>query len=205
MKRLREFLESIAFAGLKPGAPKAPGAQFGWLGPLSRPLERFLSGGANNDPLYLTNRTTNQKVFLWALIGIPCLLLLIGIGVTTSNLLDPPEAKPVKELTAKELAAKMLPDMARDIKLPSNPDVQVMEISVQRGGAPRLAGIVHNNTSHDIAVVDLVIDLTDESGTQLGGVSGTVEKVPAHSNKNFQFPIKQKDAAFALVRDIVSR
>ena len=55
------------------------------------------------------------------------------------------------------------------------------------------------------AMVDLVIDLTDSSGSQVGGVSGSVEKIPAKSDKPFQFPIKQKDAVFALVRDISSR
>uniref|UniRef100_Q023V2 Uncharacterized protein n=1 Tax=Solibacter usitatus (strain Ellin6076) TaxID=234267 RepID=Q023V2_SOLUE len=205
MKRLREFFEKIAFAGLKPGGQKAQGTQFKWLGPLSGPIERFLSGGAQNDPLYLTNRSTNQKIRTWLLIGIPCLLLLAAIGVMTSNILDPPEAAPVKELTAKEIASKLLPNMDKEIKLTTNPDVQVVEVAVQHGGGNRLVGVVHNNTSHELGEVELVIDVTDNAGSQVGGVSGTVLKVPAKSNKEFQFPIKQKDAAFALVREIISR
>ena len=56
-----------------------------------------------------------------------------------------------------------------------------------------------------LGAVELVVDVTDNSGSQLGGVSGTVLKVPAQSNKEFQFSIKQKDAAFALIREIISR
>jgi hypothetical protein len=80
----------------------------------------------------------------------------------------------------------------------------VIEIAVQHGGSPRLAGVVHNNTSHEIETVEVVIDLTDNAGSQVGGVSGTIAKIPAKSNKEFQFPIKQKDAVFALVRNIAS-
>jgi hypothetical protein len=205
MKRLRDYFERIAFAGLKPGEQRAQQRQLKWLGPLSGPIERYLSGGAQSDPLYLTNRSTNQKIRSWLLIGIPSLLLVVAIGIATSNIIDPPEAKPQKELTAKEIASKLLPGMDKEIKLTTNPDVQVVEIAVQHHGGTRLVGVVHNNTSHEIGTVELVIDVTDTTGSQVGGVSGTVLKVPAQSNKEFQFSIKQKDAAFALIREIISR
>ncbi len=204
MKGLRAFLERIAFAGLKPDGGKPLGPQAKKPGGLSAAIERFLAKGASSDPLYLSNRSTNEKMRSWALVGIPCLVLVIAIGVAT-NFLDPPEAKPLKELSAKEVAAKMLPNMQQDFKLASNTDVQVTEIAVQHVGGDRLTGIVHNSTDREIRIVDLIIDLTDTSGSQVGGVSGSVEKIPAKSNKQFQFPIKQKDAAIALVRDISSR
>ena len=65
MKQIREFLESIAFAGLKPGGQTAPKRQLPWLGPLR---DRLLSGGpAPTDPLYLTNRTLGRKLLSWSL------------------------------------------------------------------------------------------------------------------------------------------
>jgi hypothetical protein len=204
MKRLREFLESIVFAGLKPGGQKTESRSLKWLGPLSGPIERLLSGSAPSDPLYLTNRSTGQKVRSWLLIGIPCLVLVAGVGIALSNLLDPPEVKPQKELTAKEVAAKLLPNMDKEIKLATNPDIQVVEVAVRHDGGSRLAGVVHNNSAHEVATVELVVDLTDTTGSQVGGISGTVSNVPANSNKSFVFPIRQKDAAFALVRDIQS-
>jgi hypothetical protein len=35
-------------------------------------------------------------------------------------------------------------------------------------------------------------------------VNGTVEHIPASGTKEFQFPIRQRNAAFALVREIKS-
>src|ERR1017187_10871489 len=100
-KIILAFLESIVFEGMKPGAQTAPKREFAWLGPLRGPVERLLSGGpAPTDPLYLTNRTLGRKLLSWSLLGIPCLVLLAGIGKVCRSLLDPPLAKPAKELTA---------------------------------------------------------------------------------------------------------
>jgi hypothetical protein len=206
MKRLRAFLESIVYAGLKPAGQKAQGPERKWLGPLRGPVERLLSGGAApSDPLYLTNRTFGQKIRSWALIGIPCLILVVCVGLALSNLLEPPAAKPAKELTPAEVAAKILPNVAKDIQLNTNPDVQVMEVSVRQEGGARVVGVVHNNTAHEITAVGLVVDLTNSMGSQVGGVSGEVEKLPANSDKSFQIAIQQRDAAFALVREVTTR
>ena len=205
MKRLREFFESVVFAGLKPGGQKTEGTQLKWLGPLSGPVERLLSGSAPNDPLYLTNRSFGQKMRSWLLIGIPCLILVAGVGIALSNLLDPPEVKPTQELSAKEVAAKLLPNMDKEIKVATNPDIQVVEVSVQHTSGSRLVGTVRNTSTHEVASVELILDLTDTTGSQVGGVSGIIEKVPPKATKDFSFPIKQHDAAFALVREISSR
>jgi hypothetical protein len=202
MKRLREFLESIAFAGLKPGGPTAPKQELKWLGPLRGPVERLISGPAPADPLYLSNRTLSQKLKSWSLIGIPCLVLALGIGVTLSDLLDPPEAKPIKEPTPQEITAKLLPNLEKGLQSAPTPDVKVVEIRVD---SLRLVGVLKNTTTHEIAAVELVVDLTDSTGSQVGGVTGTVEKLPPSGNKEFQIPIKQRDAAFAIVREVKSR
>ena len=203
MKRIREFLESIVFAGMKPGGQTAPKQQLKWLGPLRGPVERLLSGGpAPTDPLYLTNRTLAQKLKSWSLVAIPCVVLAVGIGVTLSNVLDPPEAKPVKEPTAAEITAKLLPNLDKDIKLAPPSDVQVLEIKVD---GSRLVGVVKNTTTREIAVVELVIDLTNATGSQVGAVNAIVEKLPPSGRKDFQIPIKQRDAAFALIREVTSR
>ncbi len=206
MKRLRAFLESIVFAGLKPSGQKTQAPQLKWLGPIRGPIERFLAGGpAPSDPLYLTNRSMSKKMRSWALIAVPCLVLAIAMGIALSKILDPPEVAPAKELSAKELAAKILPNMDKDLKLASNPDVQVVEVTIRHEGGSHLKGVVKNTTTHEIAYVDLTVDLTDATGSQVGAVSGTIERVPPSSNKDFTFPIKQRDAAFALVREISSR
>src|ERR1022692_1452249 len=190
MKRIREFLESIAFAGLKPGGQTAPKRQLLWLGPLR---DRLLSGGAApTDPLYLTNRTLGRKLLSWSLVGIPCLILLAVIGIFLSNLIDPPLAKPAKELTAAEITAKLLPNMDKDFKLAPASDVQVLEA---REDGTRLIGKVKNTSTRQIAGAELVIDLTDAEGSQVGAVSVVVEKLPPSGTKDFEISIKQRNAA----------
>ncbi len=202
MKRIREFLESIVFAGMKPGGQTAPKRQLTWLGPLRGPVERLLSGGpAPSDPLYLTNRTQAQKLKFWSLIAIPCVVLALGI-VILSRSLQPPEPKLVKPLTAAEITAKLLPNLDQDIQLPPATDVQVIEIKVE---GSRLVGVVKNTTRREIAVTELVIDLTNAAGSQLGAVNGIVEKIPPSGTKDFQIAIQQRDAAFALIRNVTSR
>jgi hypothetical protein len=202
MKRIQEFLESVAFAGLKPGG-QAPKRELRWLGPLRSSVERILSGGpAPTDPLYLTNRTPGQKLKSWSLIAIPCLVLAVGVGVALSNLLDPSEAKPFKQSTRAEITSKLLPNIDKDFKLVPPSDVQVLEIKVV---GSRLVGVLKNTTAREIAVAEVVVDLTNASGSQIGAVSGIVEKLPASGNKEFQIPITQRDAAFGMVREIKSR
>lgn len=202
MKRIREFLESIVFVGLKPGSPAAPKSELWWLGPLRGPFERLLSGSAPADPLYLSNRTSSQKLKSWSLIGIPCLILALGIGVTLSDLLDPPDSAPVKEPSASEIAAKLLPHIEREFKTTPDSDVQVVEVKVE---GSHVIGVVRNTSTREVALAELVIDLTDSSGSQVGAVNATIEKIPASSEKAFQIPIKQPNAAFSLIREIKAR
>jgi hypothetical protein len=200
MKRILAFFESIVFAGMKPGAQTAPKRQAAWLGPLRGPVERLLSGGpAPTDPLYLTNRSLGRKLLSWSLVGIPCLVLLAGIGVTLSSLLDPPAPPPVKELTAAEITAKLLPNMDKDFKIAPASDVQVLEAKVE---GTRLVGKVKNTSTKEIAGAELIIDLADAEGSQVGAVSAVVGKIPPSGTRGFEISIKQRNAAAAMVREV---
>ena len=203
MKRIREFLESIAYTGLKPsGGPlAAPKKAPKWVGPLQGRVERFLAGGpAPNDPLYLTNRTTAQKVKSWSLIGVPCLILAIAIGVTL-YVLEPPEPKAVTQPTAGAITAKIVPT-DKEFKLAPATDLQVIEILVSNS---RVTGIVQNTGKREIASAELVLDLTDSSGSQVGAVNATIDKIPPSGRRDFAISVKQRDAAYALVREIITR
>jgi len=79
-KRIQQFLESVLFAGLKPGRQSAPKQE---PGPVRSYVDRFLSGGQPTDPLYLTNRTSGQKLKSWSLVAIPCLVLAVGVTLST--------------------------------------------------------------------------------------------------------------------------
>jgi len=202
MKRLRELFESIAFVGLKPSGQKTSEKSLKWLGPLARPIDRFLSGAAPNDPLYLTNRTFGQKLKSWSIIAIPCLILAVGVGVTLSNILNPPEAKQAAELTAKEISAKLLPNLDPNLKLDLNSDLEAVEVKVEHIGGSRVSGVVRNRTDHDIASAHVILDLADTNGSQVGGVEVPIQNIPAQKTKTFSHPIAQPTAAFALVREL---
>src|SRR4051812_28806547 len=58
--------------------------QFGWLGPLGRLLDRFLSSPGAADPLYMSNRTFGQKIRGFAMWGAP-ILVAAGLLIAFSG------------------------------------------------------------------------------------------------------------------------
>ena len=83
--RIKQFFESVDYAGLKPSGAKPLGAAetkpSGWLAPIQQRIERYLNKGGSSDPLYLSNRTFMQKARLWLIIGVPSAALLGGLGL----------------------------------------------------------------------------------------------------------------------------
>jgi hypothetical protein len=203
--RFREVIESIVYAGMKPGAPAAQSQRMRWLGPLRRPVERLLSGGsAPSDPLYLTNRTLGQKIRFAAAIGVPCLAVVTVMTLALSNYFVKKGPGPKPEPTARERAESILPNLG-DIRVNTNRDVDVMELRIDRTSGIALLGTAMNNTAHEIQTAELVFDLVDSSGSQLGGVSQRLEKLAPQTRLDFRLPILQKTAQFALVREVRTR
>jgi hypothetical protein len=198
---LRKFIESILFAGLKPGGAPAASPRRRWLGPLAGPLERFLSGGPPpSDPLYLSRRTPKQRFMVAAKVALPILLVAAAASwIFRSSIF--PKNPPKLDLTAPEIAAKMLPDLDK-IKIDTNRDVEVPSVGFDRAGQIALVGTVRNNTSHTIDHVEIQFEVTDENGSKLGGITASVQKLPPKSDSRFRVPIEQKNAAIALVRAI---
>ena len=203
-RRLRKFFESIAYVGLQPGAQAAPSKRARWLGPLRRPVERFLSGGpAPSDPLYLTNRTVGSKVRNAVVIGVPCLLVaggLYGVMTNSFDFGDPQPAFP--EASTAEAVSKLLPHLDPNIRIDTDRDVSVIEVRVEHTSPMALAGVVKNNTDHEIRIAQAVFDVTDQGGSQLGAVTTQIDNLKAGSTANFRLVIPQTTAAFALVREI---
>ena len=204
MKRLRQIFETIVYAGMKPGGTAAPSSGLRWLGPLRDRLERFLNGPSSSDPFYLTNRTVGQRVRLTVLICLPFALVLFGVYLAATGYFDdasqlPP---PTKELSKAEIAAKMLPDLNKDIAIESNKNVDVLDVLVQRGAASKISGTIRNNTDKAVTDVEVVFDLTDESGSRLGAVVCKVARVEAKGTAPFQLSIPQHDAAYGIVREV---
>jgi len=167
-------------------------------------IDKWISGGpAPTDPLYLTNRTWNQKIKTWSVVAVPLLILIGGVALTLSNILTP-ETKPIAEMSPAEVAAKVLPNL-KNLKIESNHSLDVMEVSIVQRGGTKMVGTVRNLTNREIATADLSCDLTDASGTQLGAVTVTIENIPPSGTKAFEIPLKQTETAFALVREISTK
>jgi hypothetical protein len=180
----------------------------------AKKVERFVSGNAVHDPLYVTNRTFGQKLRTVLLLGTPVLAVAGLIYLALSQAFDRPivaernaakvaAANKPKEHTG-EITAKILPNLQKDYTSEQSHDVEVVEASVSRSGDHVLAGKVRNNSDH-VQAADLVFDVTDDEGSQLGGVSVTVENIPARGTAAFRIPLQQRDARTALVREVKSR
>lgn len=203
IRRIREVIESIVFAGMQPGGPAIQSQRMRWLGPLRKPIERLLSGGpAPSDPLYLTNRTLWQKMKFGLVLGVPCLIVVSALVLNNYFVKKAPDAKP--SLTPAEIASRMLPNLDR-VQVETNRDVDVMEVHIDRNKGTAVTGTIMNNTSHQIHNTEIVFDLTDATGSQLGGVVQRIENLPPKLRQSFRLPVAQTAASFALVREIKTR
>jgi hypothetical protein len=183
---------------MKPAArSSAPeGAQPGGLRKL---LARLLDGRAPSDPLYLTNRTWKQKLRVGLVIGIPGVLLAGVVALGLSHLWAP-QAAPVREPTPAEIVAGLLPDLEKTVDLKPT-GAEILDLHPETGGSPKIVGMLRNITDHTISV-EFTVALTDADGSKLDEVAERMEKVPAKTTVPFQFPIREENAAIAMVRSL---
>jgi hypothetical protein len=204
-KRIKQFFESVAYAGLRPSGGKPLGhTETKKSGRLAQRIDTFLNGRRSSDPLYLSNRTSMQKARVWLLIGLPSVALLASLGLVLSGVFDPEThvAPPPAGLTNAEIAQRMLPGLGKDLHLNTQHDVDVQDVHLLHAGPTRLAGLALNQTDHVIGKVEIVFELTDKNGSRQGAVSTQLANLPAKSSVPFQFAIDQQMASFALVREV---
>jgi len=204
-KSFREAIESILFVGMKPGVPSSAPKVKRWYGPLWKPLERFLSGGAANDPLYISNRTGRQRIGFWLALAAP-FALVGGMMFAVFGFVRQREAV-VQEVTPAQRAAALLPrDLDRNFAVVNvHPDLDVLEVKVDRNGAPRLVGTVRNRTEKTLAHAEVAFDLADAAGSRVGAVSVELENVPPLGIAPFTVPVSQGSAVLAFVREVRSK
>jgi hypothetical protein len=213
-KRIKEFFERLAYAGLKPqggtrpqpalNAPQIQAPKQKGFAAFRVWVETRLTKAGPSDPLYLSNRTFGQKLRAWSIIGVPALVVLAGVGLVLVGYFNvaAPIAPPPVGLSNAEIASRMLPDLNKNMHIETQHDLDVEDVHVVAGSPVRLAGIAKNNTDHEIAKVELVFDLTDKTGSRQGAVSTELKNIASKSSVTFQFPIEQATASFALVREV---
>jgi len=176
--RFRRLIERTVFAGLRRGAPRG-----------------------ESDPLYLSNRTWSHWLVLGLKIGIPLALLAGGMAwLFESGRLAP--GPPKYELTPAQVAQQSrFPDL-RDVRVETNRDVEVLEVSIDRSGPIAVAGVIRNNTSHTIHSVEISLNVADAAGSQLSRQSAQVRNLAPQSLTRFRMPIPNPTATQAIVREI---
>jgi hypothetical protein len=213
VNRFRRFLESVAYAGLKPRTPAQESAQpdaakpeaaqtEGWRKQLRDRFEKWVNGEAPADPLYLSRRTWQQRARLAAAVAVPCLLLAGAVALALSNLYTP-QTGPPPEPTAAEIIAR-LPDINKTLEqIKVTREAEVLESKVVKGNPPQLTGSIKNLTANPLSV-SVVFDFTDQIGSRVGAAEYKIENIPANGTLPFQFPVASTHATFALVRQIKS-
>jgi hypothetical protein len=205
LKRLKQFFESLAYAGLRPsgGKPLIPAQprKPGWIG---QRLEKFLVGSGQSDPLYLSNRTFMRKAGIWFVLGVPSLILLGGLGLVLFGYFnsETPFAGPPAGISNAEISKRMLPNLDKNLHVDSQHDVDVQDVHVIHNGSVQLAGVALNKTNHIIHKAGIVFEVTDRFGSRQGAVSTQLLDLAAWSSRPFQFTIEQQTASFALVREV---
>jgi hypothetical protein len=198
-KSFRQLVERVVYAGMKPGVKPSETRRMRWLGPYRKIVERFLSGAAPDDPFYLSNRTLGERAKFWVLVSLPVVVVAGVVAWGVLGYIELRDKEPT-ELTPQQVAAEMLPDLNKPMDLNVSHDLELLEARVKQGEPNKLVGSVRNLTDKTINHTDLVFDLTDARGSRLGAVSVPLESIPAQRTVNFELPIQQRSAAFALKR-----
>jgi hypothetical protein len=200
LNRLKNFAESIVYAGMKPAVRSAEGA------PAAKPgfFARILNGPAVSDPLYFTNQTFGQKARRMLLLASPVILVLAG-GALAIKVLAPTKSKAPKPLTNAELRAKVLPEFNRPITLEANQDIEVTEVHFEHTGGNSIVGNIRNKGTHQIVEATMVFELADPANSGLGAVTVRETNLPPGTSRTFRMPIEQANATYAMVREVDTR
>lgn len=173
------------------------------LGPLGRLIDRWISGKAPSDPLYVSNRTLSQKIRTWIVVAIPCIVIGGMVALMASGYFDPMEDKGTTidpQAPTSSAANLELPE----IKVPDS-EIQVNEVTVHRGPEAYVTGTVKNLTAKKFEKVEIVMNLTDHLGSQIGAIGATVSNLQPQGGAGFRVSIRQQNAYSAVVREIQGR
>jgi hypothetical protein len=175
--------------------------------PLRARIEIFISGQAPSDPLYLTNRSWQQKLKAAALIAVPVLLLIAFVTIAASNRLRSgrvaPDENPLTETSPQPEAPqaamrKPLPD-----PISASTDLDVVNLRIARDAhPPMVTGTVRNKTGRKVDSAEVSYYLSDTAGSLVGTDKTQVANVEPHGSVGFRIPLKIANAEYVFVRDV---
>jgi hypothetical protein len=174
----------------------------------AKQIERFLSGGAVADPLYISNRTIGQRIRMALLVGIPALTIAALVVWAMSTYFDSRSSSGAASQTedaTRALTAKLLPHIEKNFKTDYSRDVNIVEAAISTGNERILFGKIRNNTDRVLQVAEAVFELTNDDGSELGGVVVTVRNIAPKATAPFKLTLTQRDARSVMVRELHSR
>jgi|ERR1700722_8982723 len=186
---------------MQPEKPPLP--ERSWLDRLRQRFDRFLSGRAQSDPLYLTNRTSAQKLKVVALIAAPFLILgaLVLLGATgmfRSTKADPYERPPTEAPPAPVVKRRPDPKLTPT-------DLEVVNIRIVTDeNPPVVTGTIRNNTNQKVDSAEVSFDVADSRGSLMGSETTQVQNLGPHSSVTFRAPLKIANADYVSVREVHS-
>ena len=170
--------------------------------PIRQRVELFLAGRAPEDPLYLTNRSWQQKGKAAALIGGPVLALIALVSLAATDVFhfhkaDPYEHPPAEAATAI-VPQKRLPDPVL-----ASADLEVVNIRISKDARPPMvSGLVRNNTGQKVDSAEVSYYLADTQGSLVGTDTADVANVGPHASVAFRMALKVANAQYVIVRDV---
>jgi hypothetical protein len=158
-------------------------------------IERLLAGRAPTDPLCASNRTFRQKAAMafW--------LLLPAAAVAAAFLYAANQRHAVNEETPAVREEPASPPVKIDVP-PSNAVLDLESARVVRSSPPRLEGAARNKTGRRIGRAELVFQMTDEEGSNLGAVRVELKDIPPQGRAEFSVPLEDARAAEAVLREV---
>jgi hypothetical protein len=192
-KSLRESLERLVFAGLKPDAPAA--RKKSKLESLIESAEDLAARGLKPDEQALRGPMSGRKRVA---LGLGILLLGVFVWVLTAVLRRPAEQQESKAPPPPPI--QLVPP---GLKVDKNKDLEVVAMDFNKNKDPKeITGVLRNLTDRRLTDCEVSFDITTAAGGQLGGVATTVHNLPPHGSVHFRIVVPQKDAGFAMVREL---
>ena len=106
------------------------------LAPLHARIERFISGRAPEDPLYLTNRSWQQKAKVAAVIAVPVLVLAILFTAAATDLFRFHKVNPFEHPLTEVQAPVAVPLKHVPDPVLSRGDLEVINIRITKDAHP---------------------------------------------------------------------
>jgi hypothetical protein len=193
--RWRSSLERLIFAGLRPDEAAAPKKSKSKMASLMESAEDLAGRGLKSEEKELPGPATlGQKLGIVA--GI--LMVVVFVYVLVRVLGHP--AQQTESTAPPPPPVQIVPN---GFKVDKNKDLEVVHMEFNKNKEPKeIIGTLHNLTDKSFAKCEVSFEVTTRMGEQLGGVTTTVNGLEPHGSVKFRIPVPQKEAGFAMVREL---